>query len=47
MSLKRLLSVAAFMVVVTLSFSCDKESTSEMDQDYYGLDKDEVTNENI
>ncbi|WP_298475345.1 hypothetical protein [uncultured Maribacter sp.] len=46
MNVKRLLFAAAFMMVVALNFSCEKESASEQD-DYYGLDKDEVTNENI
>lgn len=44
MNIKRLLSVAAFMLVVTLNFSCEKESASETDE-LYGLDKKEVTNE--
>jgi len=45
MNIKRLLSVAAFMLVVTLNFSCETESASEDDQ-FYGLDKKEVTTEN-
>ena len=46
MNFKRLLSVAAFMVVVTLNVSCEKESASE-DGELYGLDKKEVCNEDI
>ncbi len=46
MNIKRLLSVAAFMLVVTLNFSCETENTSEVDE-FYGLDKKEVTNENM
>lgn len=46
MNIKRLLSVAAFLLVVTLNFSCEETSASESDE-FYGLDKDEVTLENI
>lgn len=44
MNVKRLFAVAAFMLVVTLNFSCETESASETDE-LYGLDKEEVTNE--
>ncbi|WP_298475339.1 hypothetical protein [uncultured Maribacter sp.] len=46
MSTKKLLFVAAFMMVVALNFSCEKESASGQD-DYQSLRKDEVTNENM
>lgn len=46
MNIKRLLSVAAFMLVVTLNFSCEQTSASESDE-FYGLDKEEVIDEDI
>lgn len=44
MNFKRLLAVAAFMMVVTLNFSCENETASENDE-FYGLEKKEVVNE--
>jgi len=45
MRIKRFLAAAICLTVVTLSFSCEKQSTSEVD-DIYALDKKKVTNEN-
>ncbi|WP_298504913.1 hypothetical protein [uncultured Maribacter sp.] len=45
MSTKKLLFAAAFMLVVALNFSCEKESASGQD-DYQSLRKDEVVTQN-
>lgn len=45
MNIKRLLAVAAFLMVAAMNFSCETESASEADDLYGGLKKSEVVNE--
>jgi len=41
MNLKKLVGAAALLCVLAMSFSCEKETTSETD-DLYGIDRKEI-----
>ena len=44
MSIKRVFFVAAFMLMAAINFSCENESTAQVDE-LYGIDRDEIKEE--